>query len=86
MKITTCEGVVVRLAVVVHCDQPNLQDGDGDDDDEACQVWGQSDLMGRCMSLCDVVMGGWRWAEMAVIAEKSDAARYLRVNKSFLIS
>ncbi len=51
------------------------RDGGGDDGDEACQVWGRSDLMGRCTSLCDVVMGGWRWAEMAVIAEKKVVPR-----------
>ena len=51
------------------------RDGGRDDGDEACQVSGQSDLMGRCTSLRDVVMGGWRWAEMAVIAEKKVVPR-----------
>ena len=58
------------VTVVVDVTDETCRDGDGDDGDEACQVWGRSDLMGRCTSLCDVVMGGWRWAEMAVIAKK----------------
>ena len=74
MKVSSSDSLLWSIVTNETC-----RDGGRDDGDEAYQVWGQSDLMGRCTSLCDVVVGGWRWADLAVIAEKSGATGYLRV-------